>query len=85
MQIQGPSLSHLAHMSHPTSCTDTIQMKKGQEFTSQASLPVYVGTMTMQEHWLQTINSYRTAHPNAFVLQIQFLYGKQVLHQHTAR
>lgn len=69
-------------MSHPTSCSDTTQMKKGQDFVSWASLPVYVGTMTVQEHCLHTINTYRTAPPNAFVLRIQFLYGMQVLYQH---
>lgn len=40
--------------SQPTSCSNIIQMKKGQDFMSWASLPVYVGTMTMQEQWLHT-------------------------------
>lgn len=39
---------------------------------SGASLPVYVGTMAMQEHWLHTINSHKRQ--LTFVFQIQFLY-----------
>lgn len=30
MEIQGPSLSHLAHMTQPTSCSEAVQMKRGR-------------------------------------------------------